>query len=199
MQKGNVSVVAIVTAAIAVLIAAGAAYIAMNIPATQIQSPPAGAVAGPILPGEYSCLNGICTWNKYGTCNSASSTLASVLNPFGASSTATIFMKGTGSATSSVLLAGTTTKATGLASTDVSLTLLNTVISTTSKFFLRSGLSLLDSPNATGSGVGTALMVGVGPTQRIGIFSTSTTAGMGTNYITGPSCTYDIEFRTMSF
>lgn len=135
-------------------------------------------------------------------CNTASSTLFSVAPPSNATSTAqlTLMILG-GNATTSSLLVGTSTKLTGLASTDVSPTLVTSTngIPTSTIEYVASGIINGPGTNAQGfltSGSGTATQIMVSPGQRVAAYSTSTATGLGAaGYVPGfTSCTYKIEW-----
>lgn len=128
----------------------------------------------------------------------ASSTLAATLNPFNATSTASITrFFGTGQATTSNLLIGTSTAATGLISTSVSPSLVNStngLATTTSVFIMSGGTSAIGTGQVT-SGTGTVGKIVVGPSEYVSAFSTSTASTVGAaNYVPGQSCYYTIEW-----
>lgn len=136
-----------------------------------------------------------------GTCNAgafvASSTQFVVSNPFAATSTATIdTLIGAGQATSTTFSVGTTTLSTGLALANVSPSLVNNaLVSTTSvSFYVNPGQT-----SALGTGqvtAGTSVnKIVVGPTENIAMFATSTYTGVGAlNYTPGITCTYKIRW-----
>lgn len=159
---------------------------------TTVTEQPAGNVSQ-TLAGEISCLNGICTWNKAFSCNAASSTGAVVVNPFGASSTASIMLFTKANATTTSLVVGTTTRSRtyGLSSSDVSPTLVNVTIASNTPETLRSGVTV-GFPTA---GAGTFLEIGVGANENIGIFSTSSVSGVGSAGYVNLGCFGVATFR----
>lgn len=129
-----------------------------------------------------------------GSCNSASSTLFAVLNPFSATSTATLVsLQAVGNATTSQLAVGTSTTSTGLGSVSQSL-VASTTVATSSAFFIASGI-------ASGSGASyltpaTPLMrsIVVGPSQYVAGYAGA--SSQGTQYTSGfTSCTYSIRWE----
>jgi len=157
-----------------------------------------GANAGPESTHEYQCVGGVCTYYKVGVCNSATTTIFAVRNPFNATSTATVLaIEGVGNATTTTFEVGTSTKATGLAAADVSGTLIvNASVATTSGFYTASGIQSGASGSYLSPGTGSARSVVLGPTQYIAGFATTTATGAGAAGFTGgfTSCTYTIEF-----
>lgn len=141
-----------------------------------------------------------------GTCNAgayaASSTLFAIANPFNATSTATFDdIYGTGQATTSQLLVGTSTLSSGLASTNVSASFINNTtmansVATSSAFYFAPGTT-------AGSGAGFSLAGGanmrtiqVGPSDFVvGYASSTATGGGATSYVPGIGCTYNVEFK----
>jgi len=141
--------------------------------------------------GSYGA-NSVTMRVSTGTCSAASTTLFAVANPFTATSTVVVQqIVGTGQATTSSLLVGTSTKSVGLASTDVSPTLVNSTngLATTTKFYFASGVSV--GTGFTPLGSGTSAEVGVGPSEYIVGYSTSTSATAG-GYVAGQNCTYKL-------
>ena len=130
------------------------------------------------------------------SCNSATSTLFAIASPFitGTSTATIISISGTGQATTSSLLVGTSTATTGLASTNVSASVVNStnVIATTSSFYIVPGLLVGPFP----SGAGTVRTLTVDPTYSIVGYSTSTATGAGAAaYVPGFSCSIKIRWE----
>lgn len=135
-----------------------------------------------------------------GSCNTASSTLFAVANPFNATSTVTVqSVEITGQATTSSLLVGTSTKSTGLASTDVSATLVNSSngIATSSLVFTSSGITVGPGTGYLSAGSNTFRTIVVGPSENLVAYSTTTATGAGAaNYTPGfSSCSYKATWR----
>lgn len=174
-KKGSVSVFVLVVVLLA-LVAGGAFY-------AGTLGPKPGANAGPESTNEYFCNAGVCTWYKTVGCNTASSTMFSVANPFNATSTASIFMIGTGNATSTTFSVGTTTaaKSSGLALTDISASLVSGALVGTSspQFTLISGITAPLGSGQISAGAGTINEIVVGPTSRVSGFATSTYGNAG--------------------
>lgn len=146
-----------------------------------------------VVGGAYGA-NSVTQKVSTGTCSAASTTLFAVLNPFTATSTVVVQqIVGTGQATTSSLLVGTSTKSVGLAASDVSPTLVNSSngLATSTKFYFASGVSVGTGFTALGSG--TSQEVGVGPSEYVVGFSTTTASGSGgANYTGGQNCTYKL-------
>lgn len=158
-----------------------------------------GLVAAQLFIGGTTAASSVGATVSSGTCNAgsyaASSTQFAVQNPFGATSTATLFtVSGTGQSTSSSLLIGTSTQSTGILST-VSPTLVNVTVATSAPFFVAGGVTV-GSTGYLSSGANTFRTVVVGPTDYIVGFSTSTATGAGAaQYTPGITCAYKIEWR----
>jgi hypothetical protein len=133
-----------------------------------------------------------------GSCNSgayaASSTLFAVANPFTSTSTATMqVISGTGQATTSVMLVGTSTTSTGITSTTVSPSFMNAQVATSAAFVTNPGI-LSGSLGYLSPGASTIRTVSIAPGDFIVGQATSTTSGMGTNYSPGLTCAYKIRW-----
>lgn len=125
-----------------------------------------------------------------GSCNTASSTAFAVLNPYNASTTASVEILTAAQATSSLMQIGTSTTATGLTSSTVSSGLLTATIATGSvPSFYSSGITTSIPVTVTN------YSVVVGPNQYVGDFSTSTYGGGGAVGYTPTSCTYLVTFK----
>ena len=187
-NKGNIVVELLVIAALIAVIASAGYYVG-----TQV-SKPAGAIAGPESTNDYQCYNGVCTYYRSGSFVSASSTVFSVKNPLAATTTARIVLVvGTGNATSTNLLMGTSTAATGLSASSVSPTFANVTIGTSSpKFSIASGVTT----GLLSTGVTTAGRIIVAPGEYVSAEATSTYGNAGAlNYVPGLTGTYRIEFE----
>lgn len=133
-----------------------------------------------------------------GSCTAATSTPFAVANPFTATSTATLqSFQGVGNATTTLLYVGTTTQASGLALANLSPTLVNAAsVATTSQFFTSSGITVGPGTGYLSSGSNTFRTIVVGPSEYVSAFATTTTSGMGTNYVGNyTSCTYKIRWQ----
>lgn len=135
-----------------------------------------------------------------GTCATGTSTPFDLANPFSATSTVTIeSLDVVGQATTTSLSIGTTTKSSGLASTDLSPTLANAAsIATGTEAFIISGVTAGLGSGQVSSGTGSQAKIVLGPNERIGAFATSTATGAGAaNYSPAlTSCTYKIRVRS---
>lgn len=131
-----------------------------------------------------------------GNCAAATSTAFIIANPFNATSTAIVILNGSANATSTLFEVGTTTRAVGyggLLSTDVSPTLINATLGTSSvAWFLRSGVTVGSGASA---GAGTSETIAVGPGERVAGFTSSTYSGSGLTNYTYDSCTYKVKWE----
>lgn len=129
-----------------------------------------------------------------GACLAASSTAFSILNPFAASSTASVVIlnSGTLQATSTNYQVGTSTQATGLTTTLVSSSLINSTVATaTPSFYIGSGIN---AGSGAISGGSTNTSVVVGPSERVSMFATSTYGTTGAINYVNSGCTYKINW-----
>lgn len=152
-----------------------------------------GAVTGPNI-GSF-----IQEAPSIGSCNTGTSTLFLVANPFSATSTVTVqTFSAQGNATTSTLLIGTTTKTTGqsVVSSDVSATMVNTTIATGTQAFTSSGITVGPGTGYTSAGAGTFRTIVLGPNESVAAYATSTATGAGAaNYSPAfTSCTYKLRF-----
>lgn len=135
-----------------------------------------------------------------GTCNTgayaASSTQFAVQNPFNATSTVAVeTLYGTGQATTTSFSIGTSTRATGIAST-IGKTLASAAkVATSTQFYLISGQTTLLGSGQISSGTTVSKIV-VGPTQYVAMYATSTATGAGSKrYTAGLTCTYKLRWQ----
>lgn len=160
----------------------------------------AAELDGPIMLGGFTAATAEAEAVTIGSCATGTSTPFDVANPFSATSTASIdALTGFGQATSTSLYVGTTTQASGLASTNVSASLLNgAVISTSTQFSAISGITTQLGSGQISAGSGTIGKIIVGPNERIGAFATSTYGTTGAiNYSPAlTSCTYKIFWKS---
>lgn len=127
-----------------------------------------------------------------GVSYSASSTLFSAVNPYSATSTASITLYDVvGQATTSSLQVGTSTALQGLSSTSVSKSLVNAItIATTTHYDIVSGLTTNADASA---GSNSTFRIVVAPNVAVSAFATTTAGGnQAANYIPGLSGTYKI-------
>lgn len=131
-----------------------------------------------------------------GTCNTASSTAFDIANPFAATSTATVERIDFGvQATSTTASVGTTTKSSGLASSDVSTALVSSaLVATGTAPIVISGQSTGLGLNQISAGAGTVAKIVVGPSQRLAMYATSTYSNAGAINYTPSSCTYKVRW-----
>lgn len=134
-----------------------------------------------------------------GSCNAATSTLFAVANPFAATSTVRLtVLRASTEATSTQLLVGTSTLATGLTSSLISPTLVNGTVATGTGAFAVSGVRLVTT-GGTDAGANTSNIISVGPSEFVGAFATSTYSTSGSvNYTplgSLASCTYKLEWN----
>ena len=131
-------------------------------------------------------------WNfkgSGGNCSTVStSTLFGVANPFGATSTATVYIDGVAASSTSVQV-GTSTRTTGITQTSISHSLVNTTIATSSAFDTFSGLTFGGNGYQT-AGSGTYQTIIVGTNESVVGFATSSFS-TGIN-IGLPTCSYKI-------
>lgn len=129
-------------------------------------------------------------------CAAATSTSFVVANPFAATSTVAIELGiVSGQATSTTFSIGTTTKASGLALSDISPTLAAGVIAaTTTQIAFRSGQTTQLGTGQVTSGAGSIGRIVVGPSESVAMFATSTFSGIGAlNYTPGLSaCSFKL-------
>jgi len=166
-----------------------------------------GAMSGPTNTNELNCILDYCTWTKQGVFVNATTSLASIRNPFGATSTGSfrvidIFGLST---TTLTLNVGTSTSAFGtVASTSKSL-LSNYEIATGTLVTILPGMSSGAVGAASGyqnNGIGTTTSVVLGPTDYLAIYGQRPEAGTNDNGgILGNSNTfqgrYVLEFRRL--
>jgi len=168
--------------------------------ATDIQNTTLSGLSIPqLFIGNGSTAGSIGQTVSTGSCNAgayaASTTLFGVVNPFNATSTATLqVITGTGQATTSAVLVGTSTAAVGVASTIMGV-LANFSAATSSPFWTSGGVTLGSAGYLT-AGSASARTIAVGPTDAVVAFATSTATGAGANsYTPGITCTYKIEWK----
>ena len=156
----------------------------------------ASSFLGSLAFGSTSSVPGY-TYNGYAnTCNTASSTEFDIVNPEAATSTVKVWVSFSPEATSTTLYIGTTTKASGLASSDISPTLANAaVVATATSPVLKSGATTNLGNGQISSGSGTLAEIVVGPKERIGMYATSTYGNAGAINYTQPGCTYKLLFN----
>ncbi len=129
-----------------------------------------------------------------GSCASATTTTFAVLNPFTATSTATLQQfYGVGNATTTLFNIGTSTVSsiptTGLTGSLV----INASVATGTQFFLSSGIRY--GGLALDAGSASLRTIIVGPSEYVAGYATTTISGMGTNYSgTYTSCVYKIRW-----
>lgn len=138
--------------------------------------------------GSPTVTTSIIQYASLPTCNSASSTVFAVAPPTSATSTATVTIQIGGNATTSSLLIGTSTKSSGLASTDVSPTLVSNSsgISTSTIVWTASGNTTANANAFISAGASSQIRILVKPGEYLVGFSTSTATGIGAvNYTAG--------------
>lgn len=131
-----------------------------------------------------------------GSCNSATSTVFAVANPYSATSTAELIMlSGIGNATTSSLTVGTSTRTTGLTSALYGI-LANVSISTSSSFAISGGVRNGPIGNIVDAGSASVMRIIVGPNETVGAYSTTTATGAGAaGFVnTFGSCTYKVRW-----
>lgn len=158
-----------------------------------------GIVAPQIFLGNTTAAGSIGSIASTGSCNAgsyaASSTLFAVANPFAATSTVTLqVISGTGQATTTSLAVGTSTTATGVATT-IGGTLANISAGTTTPFWTSGGVTV-GSAGYVSAGANTFRTIVVGPNDFVVAVGTSTATGAGAaNYSPGLSCAYKMEWK----
>jgi len=160
-----------------------------------------GAQAGPELYSPYRCVDSFCEYIVAGSCSAATSTLFSVANPTGATSTVTLLQLNMGgNATSTDVTVGTTTKSVGLALTDINVPYFinDAFIATSTVYRLEGGQVNGPAVSFRSAGSGSIASAVVSPSTRIAAFATSTydapTAGVG--YVgTHSTCNYLLKFE----
>lgn len=147
--------------------------------------------------GGYTVATSIEQKASIGSCNTASSTAFVVTNPFAATSTAQVVDLVLGQqATSTTLYIGTTTKSSGLASTDISASLANAALqATSSQAFLISGVTAPLGSGQISSGSGSISRIVVGPSESIAMYATSTYGGGGAQNYTPSTCSYKLRWE----
>jgi len=168
--------------------------------ATDIQNTVySGLTTAQLFIGNGSVAGSIGSTISTGSCNAgayaASSTLFAVANPFNATSTVTLqVISGTGQATTSSMLVGTSTASTGIATT-LGGTLANFSAATTSPFWVSGGVTV-GSAGYTSAGANTFRTIVVSPSEFVVAEATSTaTAGGAAAYTPGVACTYKLEWK----
>jgi hypothetical protein len=128
--------------------------------------------------GQYSYFTPI-------SCNSATSTMFGIANPWNATSTAKLIrFSATGNATTTTLKIGTSTTATGVPSTIYAI-MVNASIASTTGFSLASGIRNGPVGGFIDAGASTVSEVMVGPTESIAGFATTTASGAGAAQYSG--------------
>jgi len=147
-------------------------------------------VAGTVSAGVAQCLGGPCNAANYSqevtlvACNgtAGTSTLFAYQSPFGATSTAAFeSLEGTGNATTTSLIVGTSSQAVGLTSSNVTPIFVNASVSTSSPFYFVPGYLGIQS-----SGSATAHVIVVGPNQYVAGEATTTAVGAGATSFGAP-------------
>ena len=131
-----------------------------------------------------------------GSCNTATSTIFGIVNPFTATSTATVRIYGLSQATTTALIVSTTTQATGLTSALIGAgsLVVSASIASTSQFYIQSGQSTLLGTGQVSAGTSVYQTV-VGPSEYVGAYATSSIAAQGSSRAADmgfTSCTYKI-------
>jgi hypothetical protein len=154
------------------------------------------ALSGPDLASPYFCFGGNCVYRTSGTCASGTSTPFAMVNPWSATSTASIVMTITGQATSTDIEVGTTTRQTGLTAALVSNRLIDDImVATSTQTAVASGV---DAGGYQSAGTLSAPLIVVKSGEYVGAYSTSTYGDVGAlNYTPGLTCNYSIEWRRM--
>ena len=138
------------------------------------------------------------------TCNTATTTLFSVMNPFLATTTATVWMSMTGQATTSSLYVGTTTVPAVFTASKMSSSLIaSSTVTANTPAYVISGMSTnlgtgqVAAYDTTYGGPIVTTRIVVGPSEYVLGFATSTYTGVGSlNYVGGlTSCTYKILWQ----
>jgi hypothetical protein len=181
----------IATVAVAVVLSIAGAYFLLP-----KDSPVVGALTSPDLPWSYLCWGGGCVMKSSGTCASGTSTAFAMVNPWSATSTASIVMTITGQATSTDLEVGTTTRDTGLTAAVVSNRLIDDItVATSTQTAVASGI---DAGGYHSPGTLSSARVVVKPGEYLGAFATSTYANeLTVNYSAGLTCGYVVEWERM--
>lgn len=132
-----------------------------------------------------------------GSCASATSTAFDIVNPFNATATAQVVSVVTASqATSTTFYIGTTTLASGLASTNISPSLANAaLVATGTQSYMASGATSDLGSGQISSGVNTVSKIVVGPTENVAMYATSTYGNAGALNYTPTSCSYKIRWE----
>lgn len=134
----------------------------------------------PMAPAAQTVVgNGLATLPTSGSFADATTTIFAVANPFLATSTASCpILQGQNGTTTIDILVGTSTKQYLTKNSDVSATLINsTLIATSTKIFLSSGITVGPGTGFNSSGTGTFPKIVVGPSEFLVGLATSSYAG----------------------
>lgn len=133
----------------------------------------------------YFCVGDQCVWNTPITCNTATSTIFGIPNPWGATSTVKLVrFSAVGNATTTTLKVGTSSVAVGV--TSVYGIEVNASIATTSAFNLAAGVR--NGPVGTtfvDAGASTVSEILIGPNENFVGFATTTATGAGAAQYSG--------------
>lgn len=181
-----------------------------------------GSLPGPDISSSWLCVGGSCEWTLNGQCPTganATSTIASIANPWAATSTLEYFsITGTQGATTTDIVVGTSTSTsvpsglTNAGTTTIAENIMGmTTIGTSTQFASLAGFKLgpgtgYTRPDGTAPGAANAYLtnaqVMIGPLERVLVFSTSTyfdaqTGATGASQIAVPAaCNWTAIFRS---
>lgn len=214
-----VAVIAIIAASISYLAISNSSSVGAAVTTTQVADflPSIGITQLDMSQGcdqSYTCGSAsnipLHTYVTTGTLAFGTTTMAVIPNPFSNLGTSTVtvaYLYGGNSTTTvnyemgtSTISAGQSLNATG---SNISPTLINAQVSTTSQYFIASGVTVGPGTGATSAGAGTFTSIVVGPQESIVIAATSTYGGanssIGNNGLLFPTATttgtYKIEWQ----
>jgi hypothetical protein len=198
----------IISGIVVVLAALGIVFLIPQKQAEQTSEPTSGALTGPLISSPWLSWGGVYDYRVKGSCNTASSTILAIANPWQATSTLVHFsILGTMGATTTDLVVATSTIAspaytTTTATSSLGENILGAQIAANAQFFSVAGVSLgagTGYTNPTLNGFVSNRAVGIGPSEYVIGFATSTAAagagGRGAGQVSVPSsCTYEAVF-----
>lgn len=209
MPMNKLSIVALVTAVIAIILAGYALMLIGQHAQKALGASNPNCVSGTVTCytdllisgvrylGAQTLAGSLAETSSEGTCSTATSSQAIITNPFLATSTASVELLVLGpNATSTTVTVGTTTLTSGLTSTNPGLSLVASALqATATQAVIVSGQTLGIGSGQVSAGSGSVGKVIVGPGESIGIYGTSTYGNAGALNYTPSTCNYKILWR----
>ena len=159
-----------------------------------------GAVAGPEDSNDYHCLNGVCEYVRTGQCLDATTTLFSILNPVGATSTIAFIEYWGNSGTTSLGVVMSTSSISTVAANRFDVNVWATTSIATSTEYYRSGPGLgFDSASKVAPPqdlpATSTIFSSIGPTEYLIAKATSSNMGALDGGLLGANNAFTCEYR----